>query len=439
MSKNTYSTMFAAVVAAAFAMTAAQSQAAESASSELKERALIETIQSKLPPQDKAIPCKQLAIYGSKNAVPALAALLPDKDLSSWARIALEAIPGPEADAALRDALGKLQGRLLIGVINSIGYRRDAKAIDGLAAKLKDADPEVASCAAAALGKIGGEQAVKALEPMLATAPNQVRPAIAEGCILCAEQFATAGNRDEAIRIYEAVRKADVPKQRIIEATRGSILARQAAGVPLLVEQLRSPDKATFAIGLRTARELAVPGVTDALIAELPKNTPERQCLLILALADRGDVKALPVVLDCIKTGEPKVRAVAASVLEQIGNVSCVPMLLEAAAGDDAQLSAAAKTALARLPGKEVDAELFSRLQQSSGKMRAILIEFAEQRRLEGAMAVFAKCARMPIPACARPRSLPSARLATTSRLPIWSSCSSRFRMPRTARRLRRP
>src|SRR5687768_9914624 len=75
-----------------------------------KQRRLIAILKSDAPPQDKAIPCKQLAIYGDKDAVPALAPLLANKDLASWARIALEAIPGPEADEALRSAVPKLQG-----------------------------------------------------------------------------------------------------------------------------------------------------------------------------------------------------------------------------------------------------------------------------------------------------------------------------------------
>src|SRR6059058_3964291 len=90
-----------------------------------KERELIAVLNSTAPPGDKAIACKQLVVYGTDAAVPTLAKLLPDKELSSWARIALEAIPGPAADAALRDAMGKLQNRLLVGTINSIAYRRD--------------------------------------------------------------------------------------------------------------------------------------------------------------------------------------------------------------------------------------------------------------------------------------------------------------------------
>src|SRR5881409_775826 len=110
-------------------LTAGQLQAAPDVNSmdKEKERKLIAILKSQAPPQEKAIPCKQLAIYGTKDAVPALARLLSDPELASWARIALEAIPDPSADAALRKAMGKVKGKLLVGVINSLGNRQDQK------------------------------------------------------------------------------------------------------------------------------------------------------------------------------------------------------------------------------------------------------------------------------------------------------------------------
>ena len=353
----------------------------------------IATLQSDAPKAEKAITCKHLAIWGDREAVPALAPLLADSELASWARIALEAIPGPEADAALRAAMEKVQGRLLVGVINSLGVRRDAAAVPALAARLKDADGEVVSAAAAALGKIATPQAAAALQPLLGAPDAGLRAAAAEGCVLCAERFLAAGQRDEAMKLYDAVRAADVPGPRTIEAIRGAILARGAEGVPLLVEQLRSGDPRRFNIGLRVARELKVPAVTDAILAELPKAQASRQSLLLLALADRGDARAVGAATELLRTGAPEVRAVAARVLERIGGVSCVPVLLEAAAGEDAAVASAARTALARLPGKDVDADILARLEKSSGKSRQVLIEVAEHRRIDGALALFVKYA----------------------------------------------
>src|SRR5437588_12573649 len=68
---------------------------------------LIEILQTK-PKPEKAIACKQLATVGSKDCVPELAKLLSDKELASWSRIALEAIPDPAADEALVQAAKKL-------------------------------------------------------------------------------------------------------------------------------------------------------------------------------------------------------------------------------------------------------------------------------------------------------------------------------------------
>jgi HEAT repeat protein len=384
-------------VAAGMALGQARAVAADNQNSAAeKQRKLISVLQSDAPPQDKAIACKQLAVYGAKDAVPALAPLLADARLASWARIALEAIPDPAADDALRAAMGNLQGRLLIGVINSIGYRRDAKAVAVLADKLKDADVDVASAAAAALGRIGGEPAAKALERALASAPGALRAEVAQGCILCAERFLAEGKRREAVTLYDTVRKANVPKQKMLEATRGAILARQSAGLGLLIQQLTSADKALFGIGLRTARELPGRQVTEALAAELERASPDRQALLALVLADRGDTAALPALGKLAQTGPKSARIAALGALEQLNDGSCLPVLLQAAAEDDAELAKTAKAALARLPGKQVDAELLARLPQAAGKTRQVLIELAGQRGIEAALPGIVQSAEAP-------------------------------------------
>jgi len=392
MFKPRYMVMAAAMAVAALMMIAGQGRAApagEGKASDERQQKLIDVLRSNAPAAEKAITCKRLAVYGTKDAVPALAAWLVDKELSSWARIALEAIPDPAAGDALREAMGKVEGRLLIGVINSIGYRRDGKAVAGLVVRLRDGDAEVASAAAAALGRVGGEQAGKVLEQSLAAAPVAVRPAVAEGCILCAERFLADGNRGEAIKLYDAVRKSEVPKQRVLDAVRGAILSRGSAGMPLLMEQLRSPEKGRFEMGLRVAREMAGGEVTEAVVAELGKAEPDRRALLLLVLGDRGDAKALPAVLEAVQSGPVNVRIAAARVLEQLGDTSCVPALLEAAAGSEAEPAEAAKVSLARMSAKGVDAELMARLQQSSGKSRQVLIELVEQRRIDGAIQMF--------------------------------------------------
>ena len=128
-----------------------------------KEKALIAILRSDAPAAEKALACKQLAVDGSSASVADLGKLLPDIQLSSWARIALEAIPGPASVDELRRACASLSGKLLVGTLNSIGVRRDAASIEILTKYLQDKNPEVASAAAVALGRIGTQAAAKPL------------------------------------------------------------------------------------------------------------------------------------------------------------------------------------------------------------------------------------------------------------------------------------
>ncbi len=360
--------------------------AADHEASADKQRKLIAILQSAAPPQEKAIACKQLAIYGDKAAAPSLAPLLLDKDLASWARIALEAIPGPEADEALRGALPKLQGKLLIGAINSIGVRRDSKAVDALAGKLTDADAGVVAAAAVTLGKIGGTEPAKILREALVNSRKEIVAAAAEGGVLCAEHFLAEGKFAEATQLYDAVRAADAPKQRRLEATRGAILARQSTGIPLLLEELRSADKAEFQLALRTARELPGVATTEALGAELDRTTPDRQPMLLLALADRGDASVLPKLLQVARQSSKPTRIATLGLLDRFSDPATVPILLDAASEDDEPIARTAKATLTRMEGQRVDAALLSRLPQSSGKMRQAIIELAALRRMEAAV-----------------------------------------------------
>ena len=167
--------------------------------------------------------------------------------------------------------------------------------------------------------------------------------------------------------------------------------------MPLLIEQLRSADKSFFALGLRTAREMSGREVTDALAVELDGASPDRQALLMLALADRGD-SAGPAVLRAAKRGPDGVRIVAIGVLKRLGNASYVPVLLEAALDGRGELSQTAAAVLEELPGKAVDADLAARLLKAEGKSRGVLMQIAGRRRIAAAVPALLRAAEDPDP-----------------------------------------
>ena len=350
---------------------------------------LIAVLKSDAPFEGKSQACRDLAVVGNKEAVPVLAGLLADEKLAHMARYALEPMPDPAVDEAFREALGRLKGKLLVGVINSIAVRRDPKAVDALARLLPDADPQVASAAAIALGRIGTTDAAKALEQ----APGSA-PALYEGRLYCADALAAQGRRDEAVAIYDSLRGSQAPAPIRAAALRGAILAR-ASGVPLLIEQLHNSDASMFGVALWVAqRELPGAETTRALAAELDKLPAERQALLIQALGNRGDPAALPAMLAAVKSAEKDVRLAAIRSLPKIGDASVIPPLIEALAGADAETSQAAQDSLSKLPGKETDAAVASLLDSAEQARRLTAIELVGRRRMSSAIPALLKAAR---------------------------------------------
>jgi len=341
---------------------------------------------------DKAKACQRLAVIGDKEAVPALAALLADENLSNYARTGLEAIPDPAADDALRDAMGRLEGNRLIGVISSIGRRRDAEAVDRLATRLKDGDPAVAGAAAKAIGCIGNAQAAGILQKALTEAAPDVRPTAASGCLICAEGLAKQGQRDQALALYDTVRKAELPEHVVMAATLHAIVARGNDGIPLLVEELESDDEARFRNAIHAARSLDG-DVSGVLMAQFDKQPAARQVLLLLALGDLGDKTALPTILKAAKTATGDVRVEGIRLLATFGDASAVPILFDAAAEADESIVQAARSALAAIESEEVDAAIVTMLDSGNEGTRLLAIELAGQRCISSAAPALLKLA----------------------------------------------
>ena len=234
---------------------------------------------------EKAKACQRLAVIGTKDSIPALVALLPDEKLNVYARCGLEGIQDPAVDAALREAATTLHSRQLVGVIDSIGQRKDSRAVGLLKGLLGSNDATVASAAAGALGRIGTTEAAGVLIEAIGT-DSPVKNWIADGSLACADALSATGKKAEAIALYEGVAKSNVPKHLKIAALAGQFRLRQEEAKDLLLTQIRSKDKDFFNLGLAAAREMPGADVTAELAGEVGKLSPERQALLLLAIGD---------------------------------------------------------------------------------------------------------------------------------------------------------
>jgi len=359
---------------------------------------LIAVLKSDASHKEKADACRLLALVGTKDAVAPLAALLGDEKLSHMARYGLEPIPDPAVDEALRDALGKLKGRPLVGVIGSIGVRRDAEAVQPLLQMLmqNEVGPEAMGAAVRALGQIGTMAAAEVLKAGLDHAPPEGLPDVCEGLFRCAETLAANERRDQAMEIYDQLRGLQAPHQVRAGALRGAILIRGKDGVALLREHLRSDDYIMFSAAVQTAQELPGAEVTQALTAELNSadgGPADNQILVIQTLGKRADASASPALFALAKNSEKSVRIAAIRSLAEIGHSSAVPVLAELLNDADSEISQAAQESLAALPGRQADDAVMAMLDSSQTSRRLTALELIGRRRMTTSIPALLKAA----------------------------------------------
>ena len=184
------------------------------------ESRLVAALQSELSLDAQEYVCRKLAMVGTAAAVPSLAVLLVKKEISHMARFALERIPAPEAGQALRDALPKVSGPVKIGVISSLGARRDSAAVTAMGGLLNDSDPAIARAATLALGAIGNAESAAALQ--LAQQASSGNPlTLIDALLSCAEALLAGNKPADASAIYKTFAEANQPRLVRLAAARG--------------------------------------------------------------------------------------------------------------------------------------------------------------------------------------------------------------------------
>jgi len=350
-----------------------------------QEDALITVLKSDAPTQEKAAACRALASVGTQKAVPVLVSLLADETLAHMGRYALEPIDDLSIDMALRKKLGELKGLLLVGVIDSLGVRKDTEAVGPLAQCLRQTDPEVTQAAARALGNIGGPAAQvlgNALSHM-SDAEQAIQLAICEGLLRCAEAMPD----DKAVTIYDRVRDVpNLPHHVQVAALRGAILSRGDKGVPLWISTIRGASPGLLADAMGISMDMAGKAMTRIMASELLRINPEVQFMLLQTLGYRGDTVAAPAMVPLAKRGPVRLRIAAIRSLVQLGTPSSIPVLAVLVKDSDATVSKAAQAGLIGFPGKEVDMAVVAMLNEVDARYRMVSIDMVGQRRMVAAV-----------------------------------------------------
>ncbi|MGE5611987.1 MAG: HEAT repeat domain-containing protein [Bacillota bacterium] len=272
----------------------------------------------------KQFVCQMLRTVGSAQCVPAVSRLLIDEKLSHIARNVFQGMHDPAVDTALRAALGQTQGNVRIGLINTLGDRGDAQALEALSA-LVGADEATARVALNAMGRIGGAAAADMLEK--AKVADSLKDAWANADLRCAQSLiSTDPARSE--RMLQGLVDGDYPRPVRAAAFVAVAALQKERAVPLVVKTLRSEDNLMWQAAATAIVQIPGNAATRAFVQELGALPSDRKPALLVALAARGDADGATEAVNKLATDEdPAVREAAINALARLGNAASVPLL----------------------------------------------------------------------------------------------------------------
>ncbi len=336
------------------------------------EAKLLEVIQSaQAKPAAKVFACRMLRIVGSPKCVPVLAALLADEQFSYPARIGLQALPYPQVDDALCNALYTLHGNLQVGVITTIGQRCTAKAVAQLATLVDDQDTAVATAALISLGQIGDPAAAEALTKAKVAA--NLESLRIESCLVSATGLTASGKLGDAANIYRALVTKDHPSDVRIAALAGLTHTDKDQAAAALLEGLNDSDTALNAAAVHLSAAVQSEELTKAISARLLDARPEAQVLILNELADDGNRNATEAVGKLLASADENVRLASIKALGKIGDQSHVDILLKIALAKD-DFGIAAIKSLTVLNAAGVDEALLQHLTGADGATKQLLL-----------------------------------------------------------------
>jgi HEAT repeat protein/type 1 glutamine amidotransferase len=344
------------------------------------EAKLLEALESsKTTFAGKQFVCRMLRRVSSAKSVPALSKMLSDKKLSHMARFALQHMPAPEAGAALREALSRLEGDLKIGVIGSIGQRGDRQAVPAVAQLITGGNLDIARAGIESLGRIGGSEAAESLAR--AQVPASLKPARDNAYLMCADKMLAEGQESEAVKIYhEMIAPANNTWIRIA-AYKGLVRAEKDKAVPLILALLKDQDIDLQRAAGKFITEMPGTAITKALAEQLGGLSSDAQVVLLSALEGREDKAAAPYVAKAVGSDSEAVRLAAIDALAVLGGASNVEMLAEVSTSGD-RTGRAAADSLGRLSGPGVAAALIEVARsRADTSVRINVIETLTERR----------------------------------------------------------
>jgi HEAT repeat protein len=259
-------------------------------------------------------------------------------------------------------------------LVGSLAVRRSSQAVPAIAKLLDEPDLAAKGMALAALGRIGGEQAVRALTAASPKLPPELKTPCAEALLRCAEGLTAAGNNRQAASILEKLTAPDEASFIRMAAFAARVQALGDKGGDLVSSALTGNDPVLQAAAFRALRASRNARLAQRVAEGLDQLPAPLQLQLLAWLGELGDPSAIAVLSKAASSSTPEVKQAALSALGPVGNASVVPLLATAAAQGTDEDKRLIVESMARLRGADVDGAMIELLAKAPAAQQRELI-----------------------------------------------------------------
>lgn len=351
------------------------------------EETLIRVINSQSTPDARSRACKMLAVVGTDKSTPVLGNLLRyglkqnihDVEIACFA---LAASKDPQSGEILRKVLAESlevksqDPAARVQIINALGTLRDRASVPALAqlAILENSDPQTATAAILALGRISNIEALNAVSEALARnveSPNLGVLNAGYEAIISQADLRRSDTLLFNTTVYQRIRNSKaMPDYIRCSALLGELRADSEAAMQIILSVLRSDDALLKPTAIAAIENLPLKFDSQPFLELFTGNllSADDKSLLIRSIAARPDTYAQRIVALGLANPDPLIRRAAIESASQAVTSSAVLKGLVQALVESPDDQAAVAQALLRLPKDDlVDMGLIQLLQEFLG------------------------------------------------------------------------
>lgn len=343
------------------------------------EQAMLGLLKSDAPFAAKQFICKELSLIGTSASIKTLSGLLKEEKTADIALYALERIPGEEVNKALRKAAGKTKGRIKVGILNTLGQRRDEEALKLFKKSINDKNPMVAEAAIAASGKLASMQAADMLTKQLEMAEANQKIHILDALLNTADQLRT-DDTQLANSLYQGLYEDKQPITVRIAALRGLVVTLGDDAALMIKQAVQDEQPAIRSTAIALIRELPKTADLTDVVDSMPELEPGLEVQLLAALMDRGAGKSVDAVRRSLKSEDDAVRIAALKALAVLGTADDVLTIADQTANATGDVKEAAREALYRLNAPRVDATILAEIETADVNVKRELVRSVGRR-----------------------------------------------------------